>query len=185
MTLAQRYLRWRRSRGYGIHSPLAYRIVTQVLRPDKDTGYYGEKKLCEIARREALSRRLLQRASLILRFCAFLQPEYVWVTSKLPEIYLEAIRLSGSVIRIYDSALYPAEYSRSQLIITDRARLNAAQLKEIMGAETKALLAFDIDTKYLNRLINMNRGVMLEGSESLLMVSRPGLSAVTYSVSSF
>lgn len=34
------YLRWRHSRGYGVHSPFAYRFVTDVLQPG-NYGYYA------------------------------------------------------------------------------------------------------------------------------------------------
>ncbi len=35
------YLRWRHGKGYGIHSPFAYRFITEVLRLPKLYGYYS------------------------------------------------------------------------------------------------------------------------------------------------
>lgn len=34
--------RWRHTRGYGVHSPLAYRIVKECIRPDTAYGYYSD-----------------------------------------------------------------------------------------------------------------------------------------------
>ena len=34
--------RWRHTRGYGVHSPLAYRIVKECIRPDAAYGYYSD-----------------------------------------------------------------------------------------------------------------------------------------------
>ncbi len=38
--LANAYLRWRHSHGFGVHSPFAYNLVTMAVRPGK-YGYYG------------------------------------------------------------------------------------------------------------------------------------------------
>lgn len=40
--LARWYKNWRHGRGFGVHSPLAYRLVSEVLRPRGDACYYGE-----------------------------------------------------------------------------------------------------------------------------------------------
>lgn len=39
------YKRWRHSRGYGIHSPSAYRIISEVLCPSPRYGYYAYRCL--------------------------------------------------------------------------------------------------------------------------------------------
>lgn len=36
------FLRWRRSKGYGIHSPLAFRIVTECVRPPRGYAFYAD-----------------------------------------------------------------------------------------------------------------------------------------------
>lgn len=40
-TLLKPLLRWRSARGFGIHSPFAYRFVTQVLHPQGIYGWYA------------------------------------------------------------------------------------------------------------------------------------------------
>ena len=36
------YKRWRHTRGYGIHSPFAYRLVTEAIRPTRGYSYHAE-----------------------------------------------------------------------------------------------------------------------------------------------
>lgn len=42
MRLFSLYRRWRHSRGYGVHSPFAYRIVKEVVAPTSGYTYYDE-----------------------------------------------------------------------------------------------------------------------------------------------
>lgn len=42
MSLRQLFIRWRHSRGYGIHSPYAYRLVKEAICPDRGYLYYEE-----------------------------------------------------------------------------------------------------------------------------------------------
>lgn len=49
MTLKERYKHWRHSHGFGIHSPSAYRLIREVLRPSPSYGYYGYNALRRLA----------------------------------------------------------------------------------------------------------------------------------------
>ncbi len=42
MSILNKYRRWRHSRGFGIHSPFAYRIVKEALYPQRGYQYYAE-----------------------------------------------------------------------------------------------------------------------------------------------
>ncbi|MDE6333696.1 MAG: hypothetical protein K2L77_03515 [Muribaculaceae bacterium] len=45
MGLSRWYKRWRHGHGYGVHSPYAYRMVREVLRPPHGYAYYAEYSL--------------------------------------------------------------------------------------------------------------------------------------------
>lgn len=36
------FIRWRHSKGYGVHSPLAFRIVTECVRPPRGYAFYAD-----------------------------------------------------------------------------------------------------------------------------------------------
>lgn len=71
MGLAAKYKRWRHGRGYGVHSPLAYELITAVL-PDTP-AYYADATI-----RAAIPDRRRQRiARIVLRLTARFQPRTV------------------------------------------------------------------------------------------------------------
>lgn len=41
-SLLSLYKRWRHTRGFGVHSPFAYRIVKEVVHPPRGYAYYAE-----------------------------------------------------------------------------------------------------------------------------------------------
>lgn len=68
--------RYRRSKGFGVHSPFAFRFITDVLR-ERSCGYYAyapiERKASELRRGSAD----FERARLICRLAAFFDPREV------------------------------------------------------------------------------------------------------------
>lgn len=67
MNLWDWYIRWRHSKGYGVHSPYAYRFITDVIRPGK-YGYYAFEDL----EGEIESRRLYKKGCFLIRLLNFL-----------------------------------------------------------------------------------------------------------------
>ena len=68
--------RWRHTRGYGVHSPLAFSIVKECIRPDKRYGFYCDAYL-DFEYHE--DRRGLRRARMIIRLLNLLRPSLVWM----------------------------------------------------------------------------------------------------------
>lgn len=56
--------RWRHTKGYGVHSPLAFRIVRECLMPDGEYGYYGDGTIEQTLPDD---RRLRRHARILLR----------------------------------------------------------------------------------------------------------------------
>ena len=76
------YLRWRHSRGFGVHSPFAYRFVTDVLRPGQ-YGYYAyheADRLVTMPKYAAWSRR--KEIYFLIRLFLFLGTKRVVISGE-------------------------------------------------------------------------------------------------------
>lgn len=183
MGLKERFLRWRATKGYGVHSPLAFRLVKNVLRPPRDVVYYGEERLA--GRLSRSNRRQIRRARVLLRFVAEMHPAVVWTTPGLPELYLEAIRLAGCVVRIYDGALFPAEIDKADMVVAEGKKLKKKELEKALRPG-RSLIAFGVKEKMEERVtLGMKSGVILEGEGSLIAVADTGGALHKYYISRF
>lgn len=180
MTLIERFYRWKASRGYGVHSPLAFRLIKNVVRPERGVIYYGEERLGET---EGLYGRPLARARLLLRIVAELQPAYVWVSPGIPEYFLEAIRLAGGVVRIYEGDVFPDEIAKADLIVLCSYNLKKALLKKIMQGR-KAIVGFDVKRSLEEGLeAVMKSGVILDACGNIIAVGSDEGQLHTYKIS--
>ena len=87
--------RLRSTRGFGVHSPLAFRMVTQVLR--QDYAYYASGRLAELDTR-GLPEHF---ADILFRLVCEFSPAAVWISPDLPrrDAVAEAVRLADSRTR--------------------------------------------------------------------------------------
>lgn len=67
--------RWRHTLGYGVHSPLAYRIVKDCIRPDKKYGFYSDAYI-DFEFHE--DRRALRNAKMTIRLINLIRPQRIW-----------------------------------------------------------------------------------------------------------
>lgn len=181
MRLSERIKRWRASKGYGVHSPLAFRIVKTVVRPGREYSYYGEERL-SLGRETPL---LTRRARLLLRFVAELQPSYVWVSPDMPEVMKEAIRLAGGVVRLYDGDLYPDDYDKADMVVVYGKGLKKAHLRKVMTAG-KSLIGFDIGDRFTAWVAElMAGGIVFDAAGSVMAVNTADSTVHSYKVSSW
>lgn len=76
MGIAEYIERWRHTRGYGVHSPLAYRIVKECLYPDNRYGFYSDAYIDYEFRNE---RRKGKQARELIRLINLLSPKRAWI----------------------------------------------------------------------------------------------------------
>ena len=169
MTLRDLFRRWRARRGYGVHSPLAYRLVRHVVRPERGVAYYGEERLADEL--TGATPQEVGRARLLLRFVAEMQPSAVWVSPGMPERLLEAIRLAGCVVRVFDGALFPERMLEADMIVIWRKWIAKRELRRALRPGC-SLIAFEMKANFARVLADcLPGGVMLAGRDAVMAVA--------------
>lgn len=67
--------RWRHTHGYGVHSPLAFRIITECIHPEDRYAYYADSHIRSMSDNEEMRRRL----RLIVRLINMLRVKSIWM----------------------------------------------------------------------------------------------------------
>ena len=181
MRFTEWFRRYRASRGYGIHSPGAFKVTTRVVRSDGNTVYYGEE---ELSLADAPARQI-KRARMLLRFAAEMQPSNVWVSPGIPEIYKSALRLAGCVVRIFEGDVYPDEIKNADMIVLDGCKLKKSSVQKAL-TPGKSFIGFDLPSstiKYVHSLLK--GGWLLDGAGSLLASSTSDPALHKYEISRF
>lgn len=178
MGLYDRFKRWKRRRGFGVHSPEAYRIVRRVVKPGKDVKFYGEEAL-DLSDE---SRSLIREAKLLLRFVAYENPAFVWTSPRIPEIFTEAIRHAGEVIRIFDGKTYPAESAKADMAVIYKSRIDAKTVERLYAAG-KPVIAFGASPAFMDLLKRkLLSGIILEWRSGLMAIPRQDSEKYVYLV---
>lgn len=101
--IASEVNRWRHRRGFGVHSPSAYVMMTDVVRPSRLYGLYSYYYLdCLLERMSAPSAMLMkarERMRLLLRLCCHLAPSSLKITADKTATPLTA-KLLGELSRL-------------------------------------------------------------------------------------
>lgn len=182
MKLRERIDRWAASRGHGVHSPLAFRLVEHVVRPSRRVVYYGEERLKEMP---GLVGTPLRRARFLLRLVAELQPSRVWMSPNAAASLCDAVRFAGEVIRIFDGKLFPYEVMSSDLVVLDGGRYDISLMKSLVEAE-KSVVGFGWKPEDVNEITDlMQGGVFLNGVESFIMINHHDGQLHKYNITKF
>ncbi len=76
--------RWRHRRGFGVHSPAAFMLVKEVVRPHRRYRYYAEDRV-DVMRVDETDRKLCRLA---VRLIGYLHPESLTVGADSPLVPL-------------------------------------------------------------------------------------------------
>lgn len=176
------YRRWRHTRGYGVHSPFAYEVVSEAVHPRRIYAYYGdtdiECSLLEAGLRAPHAERL---ARLLLRVCAIVRPEAVFFSETLPpalDITMEAaVRAADSYTAI---TRFPEEADECSLAVFS-GEDNLSLIEGLAGISGMTLLLDEVSTEFQERIFKrVPQGLWLDGYGKALIFNRPGMTRTHY-----
>ena len=181
-TLFHRYIRWRHSKGYGVHSPYAYRFVTEVLKPG-NYGYYAYHQL-ESFNRNLKTRRVsfFREAKFLIRLAIFLKTKRI-ITYK--EKYPEAQSVAKALKIIYYCCESNSSISFKEgdlMVLPSGVMIDSALIQNAIDKNVP-LFAINPSPEIRELLeIPIKHGVLFSGSSKILLIPRPQMEYVAYSI---
>lgn len=176
LCLAEAYKRWRHTRGYGVHSPFAYRMVGRVVRPPRGYLYYLESALSDAPK------ALRHDARLLVRLAAELDIRSASIAPDVPEIIAVAIQSVRSDMKV---TVTDTPESDTQLILgIDGMPSLDCYAQALASPSLKAIWIKNPPKDWANLLFDvLPEGVMFRGREAILIIPHPGMQKIAYTVS--
>lgn len=181
MTLTELYIRWRHSKGYGVHSPYAYRFITDVLKPG-DYGFYAYDQL-EILNKNFKTQRssFYKEAKFLIRLCVFLDTKRI-ITCKTK--YPEAQIVAKALKKVYyccESSV-PSFKEGDTLILTPNGSIDTEVIKKAL--EHKVPVYAVNPSAEERKLLEtpLSHGVLFNAPSKLLLIPRQKMEYVAYSI---
>lgn len=182
-SLFSSYLRWRHSRGFGVHSPFAYNLVDIAVRPGI-YGFYGYD-LIEDALLSPQAKpypRLRKDARLLLRFAAMLNPDQVLVYPCAQPVFKAAARGAGIPVDYYPLGSGGAMPKGKTLLLTRGALPDGEEIRRLLNGGV-AIMAIEPDKTARGILTTgVSRGVVFKGTRIVIAIPRDEMAFVSYSM---
>lgn len=174
------YLRLRHSRGYGVHSPFAYSLVTEAVHPGGKYAWYGygDIERASLAPGVRVTAHERGDARLLLRLLSQLGSRRLLtagVGSPLPEAVARSLGI-GYV----DLARAGAEPCGTDFLLAGESA--AACVEDALRRGCAVMAAGKLGPAREAVLAYRGEGLLLNGTRLALAVPRPGMALVEYAM---
>ena len=174
------YKRWRHTRGYGVHSPFAFRVVKEIIRVAGRYTYYGYDPIEEKAEKSG-KKEYLKSALMLLRIAARLDVGSVLMKGgPMKDLFREALRQADSKIKITKEI---DGVNLCRMAIGHKDNLPLDVLRRFVSLPGKIIFLTDAPEGWREKLFDeMEEGVMFYGKRNVLLISRLGMQKIKYSI---
>jgi hypothetical protein len=184
MNLIDRYRRWRHGHGYGVHSPFAYFMVKEVVRPGKGYDYYGYAQIedvCNAMPCNRANRKRHRQARTLLRLVARLGIRSTYLPkADIDAPYIAALKGADSRIELHCAM---ADMDQCDLVLSSGDYIPLQRLCEFISRPGKALGMGHVPQGWAYTLFeSLPQGLMLHDTDSLIIVNRAEMQKLSYSI---
>lgn len=175
------YLRWRHSRGFGVHSPFAFGLVNSAVRPGR-YGYYGYSVIDDflLLTEDEAYPRIKKDAYLLLRLLVTLTPKHLYLSPDAPIVFHATAKAAGVPILILSPLLPPPE--KDDFIFMRGDSYDWATVVKFLKRGV-TVLAADVSAGLKGCIENaVERGTVFSGTRITLAVPREDMALVKYSM---
>ena len=171
--------RWRHSRGYGVHSPFGYELVTRAVRP-VGCAWYGYSAI-DGAMGHSFDLNVRSQARMLLRLTALLQPDSVFLPQGSHPAYHAALTAANSALRI---VRLPKKASDCSMVCSKEDFIPLETLQSVIATPGRWIVLRDTPEGWGDALFDsLPEGLMFEGQRNIFIIHRPGMQKVRHTMS--
>ena len=175
------YLRWRHSKGFGVHSPYAYRFVEDVLK-EGHYGYYSYEELFRYLKPDEIhDSKLVRRVRFIIRVSIFLKTKRIvaaGTAGRVAELSAKALKIS--FINIKKEGI--VKFREGDFLIMGGKVTPSLFIEEAIKKRIP-VFAINIDQKSREILERpLDRGLLLTDKNKLILIPREEMAYVAYNI---
>ena len=174
------YRRWRHTRGFGVHSPFAFRIVKYVVRPGHGYAFYGYEDIETAVRGERAGWRVEREAKMLHRLLVALNPGSLFLPHGISAAYQAAASASDSKLKIERR---PRHASSCRMISSHHDFIPLDTLEKHIAVPGNILALRNLPEGWKERLFEaLPAGLMLYSSRNIILIHRPEMRKIGYSM---
>ncbi|MDE6697589.1 MAG: hypothetical protein K2K25_11985 [Muribaculaceae bacterium] len=166
---------WRHTRGYGVHSPLAFKIVKECVRPDSRYGFYSDAFL-DFEYHE--DRKSLKNARLAIRLINLLRPSRIWYPNGDKRL-CTALKMSFPSIHLSTQKECPKNVN---FIISSGCRDIKGMWEKMDGSDECTMLIFSKIKEEEPLGMGKTPSMILYGRNFTIMIRRVGMERICYTL---
>lgn len=176
--MMESYRRLRHTYGFGVHSPFAYSLVTDVVRPGRGYAFYGYEDIDATFGSRVLP-GVRREARMLLRLAAFIRPREVFLPSGIHPAYHAALHAAG----VREIVRRPRLAGSCDMICTRGDFLSERILREMLARPGSVVAVRDIPSAWAQRLfLSIGEGLMLLGRRNAVLIHRTGMQPLCYTM---
>lgn len=181
--LSETYIRWRHSRGYGVHSPFAYNLVKTAVRPPRGYGYYGYYDIDRALLYPDAGEypRLRSDAMLLLRMLATLRSHRLLLYPPVMPVFEAAADSCGVKCIPLKEGKIPALKNGDFLLV--KGKFPHPRAIEDVLSQGVPVMAIDPSQSLMKTLKGFSgKGVLLEGTRIIAAIPNQDMAFVRYTM---
>ena len=180
MGLGRSYKSLRHTYGFGVHSPFAFRMVKDVVRPGRGYAWYGFEDIDAAVNAGKTSIGIERKAKLLHRLLAFLNPSSLFLPPGIDPVFHVAAAAAGKNMKIERKPNHAAECG---MIATHKDFLPLTLLKNHISHPGNALAIMDCQSGWKEEIFaSLPEGLMLCSSHHAIIIHRPGMMKISYPI---
>ncbi len=174
------YKRLRHTYGFGVHSPFAYRMVKDVVRPGRGYVWYGYEDIDAGVNSRHASLKIERQAKMFHRLLCFLHPGSLFLPHGIDPLFHTAASSSDSRMLIERK---PKNISQCEMIATHETFIPLDRLKEHLRTPGHSIVFMNIPAGWADALFEaLPEGIMLHSPHNAIIVHRPDTMKVAYTI---